>query len=212
MKIIFYILPLTLLCQLAPLQAETQFSKDLEVTRNIYLGATDGEKRAVRKAIRAATKLEKKYRNHPLALAYKGGALALRGIDISKRPLDRMRDTEEGLNLIDRALRKLPRHKGLSIENIETKLVSAYVFINLPDSVFHRLREGHHLIQQLLKHPELPAQPQALQAAIYFAAAVSADKHNIPEKFKYYLELTEETDPDSLTGKEARALLDKLEN
>ncbi len=212
MKLIFYILPLTLLCQLSPIYAETQFAKDLEVTRNIYLQATDGEKRAIRKAIRATAKLEKKYRDHPLALAYKGGALTLRGIDISKRPLDRMRETEEGLNLIDRALRKLSRHKGPAIEHIETKLISAYIFLNLPDSVFHRVREGNHLVQQLLEHPEFSTQPHALQAAIYFAAATSADKLNLPKKFKYYLELTEKTDPTSLTGKQARALLDKWED
>ena len=194
-----------------PAYAQTQFEKDLEAMRTIYLNATDGEKRAVRKAIRATTKLEHKYRNRPLALAYKGGALALRGINISKRPLDRMRETEEGLNLLDRALRKLSRNRGPEIEHIETRLVSAYVFINLPDSVFHRLKEGSHLVRQLLDHPRFSELPQGLQAAIYFAAATSAEKFNNTQQFRHYLKLTTETDPDGLNGKEAAALLKKME-
>ncbi len=212
MKPILQTLLLALLCQLGPAYAQSAFERDLEATRDIYLKATDGEKHAVRKAIRATTKLAHKYRNNPLALAYKGGALALRGINVSKRPLDRMRETEEGLNLIDRALRRLPRHKGPAIEHIETRLVAAYVFINLPDSVFHRLKEGSHLIRQLLDHPQFDKQPQGLRAAIYFAAATAADKFGDQTQFRHYLELTTETDPDGLNGKEAAQLLKAMES
>jgi len=201
-----------LLFQLTPVYAATPFERDVETMRSIYLKATDGDKRAVRKAIRTTTKLEHKYRGHPLALAYKGGALALRGINIGKRPLDRMRETEEGLNLLDKALRKLPRHTGPATEIIETMLVSAYVFINLPDSIFHRLKEGDHLVQQLLKHPAFAEQPRGLQAAIYFAAATSAEKFNDMQKFHHYLELTTKTDPNGLNGKEANTRLKEMDD
>jgi len=191
----------------SPSYADTQFEKDIESAREVYLKATDGNKRAVRKAIKKIHKLERKYRNHPLVLAYKGGALSLRGINIGKRPLDRMRETEEGLNVIDRALRKLARHKGPYLEAVEAKLVAAYVFINLPNSYFHRLKEGNHLVGQLLAHPQFKDMPQGLQAAIYFAAALGAEKVNNQEQFKHYLELTIKTDPDGKNSKEAKALL-----
>ncbi|MBL1260471.1 MAG: hypothetical protein COB33_008070 [Thiotrichaceae bacterium] len=94
-------------------------------------------------------------------LAYKGGALALRGKEIGKRPLDRVRETEEGLHIIDCALRTLRNHQGHYLERVETQLVSTYVFINLPDSIFHRLREGQHIVKQLLIHPQFDEMPQS---------------------------------------------------
>jgi len=192
--------------------ADDQFAKDMDVARDIYLKATDGNKRAVRKAIKTIHKLERKYKNHPLVLAYKGGALSLRGINIGKRPLDRMRETEQGLNVLDRALRKLPNHKGDYLEAVEARLVAAYVFINLPNSYFHRLKEGSRLVEQLLTHPRFSEMPNELQAAIYFAAATSADKHKNQAQLKHYLQLTLNTAPDGKNSKEAQALLKKTEH
>lgn len=196
----------------SPVVADDQFVKDMEIAREIYLKATDGNKRAVRKAIKTIRKLERKYKNHPLVLAYKGGALSLRGVNIGKRPLDRMRETEQGLNVLDRALRKLDNHKGHYLESVEARLVAAYVFINLPNSYFHRLKEGNHLVEQLLTHPKFSDMPNELQAAIYFAAATSADKHQDQIQLKHYLQLTLKTAPDGKSGKEARVLLKAIEH
>ena len=131
-------------------------------------------------------------------LVYKGSALALRGKETGKRPLDRMRETEEGLYIIDRALRTLRRHNGHYLEIVEAQLVSTYVFINLPDSIFHRLREGQHIVKKLLAHPQFNEMPSGLQAAIYFAAATAAEKSNDAAQHKHYLELTLKTDPDEI--------------
>lgn len=192
--------------------AEDQFVKDIEAVRELYLKATDGNTSAVRRTINKIRELESKYNNHPLVLAYEGGALSLRGINIGKRPLDRMRETEEGLMVLDRALRELPRHKGHYLEAVEARLVAAFVFINLPDSIFHRLKEGNYLVQQLLAHPRLIEMPQGLQAAIYFAAATSADKFNDPIQLKRYLKLTAKTDPEGENGKKAQAMLKDIVN
>ena len=191
----------------APSMASDQFLSDLEATRVVYLAATEGDKKKVRKAIRAAKKLENKYPQHPLVLAYKGGSLALRGMNIGKRPLDRMRETEQGLNILDRTLRLLPRFKGDDVYAIEAKLVTAFVFVNLPDGVFHRLREGTHIIEQLLAYPKFKQLPQGMQAAIYLAAAISADSYQKPSEYMRYLKLTIDTDPDGRNGQDAKARL-----
>ena len=192
---------------------DDRFARDIEAMRKVYLQAADGDKRAVRKAIAKIRKLERKYRGHPLVLAYKGGALSLRGIDAYKRPLDRMRETEEGLVIIDKALRQLARHEQQydEVEAAEARLVAAFVFINLPDAVFHRLREGQRLVEGLLAHPRFAALPRGMRAAIYFAAATNADKHKDRRRFRHFLELTVKTDPKGSNAKEARALLDSLE-
>ncbi|NOY63523.1 MAG: hypothetical protein GXP10_10325 [Gammaproteobacteria bacterium] len=187
--------------------AENQFVKDISDFREVYLKATDGNARAVRKAIKGARVLESRHGKSPLVLAYKGGALALRGSNAAKRPLDRMRETEEGLVVLDRALRMLSKHKGGYLEAIETRLVAAFIFINLPDSRFHRLKAGDRLIEQLLAHPKLMQMPQSLQASIYFAAATSAEKRNNPAQSKHYLELTVKTDREGKNGKKAQMLL-----
>ena len=187
-----------------------QFKKDIEETRDIYLKAVDGKKRDVRKAIRHIQKLDRKYPRHPLVLVYKGGSLSLRGSNIGERPLNRMRETEEGLGYIDRALRMLPRHKGDYLEVVEAQLVAAYVFINLPDTIFHRLKEGSHLVKKLLKHRRFDELPEGLQAAIYFAAATMAEKHSNEIQQKRYLQLTIETDPKGRNREKAEALLKQL--
>ncbi len=211
MKCLYCILLfLTTLTHLPASFADSTFNKEIEIVREAYLTATDGTERDIRKASQKIRKLENKYPSHPLVLAYKGGALSLRGKDIGKRPLDRMRETEEGLNIIDRALRKLSQHDGDYLEIIETQLVATYVFINLPDSIFHRLREGDHLVKQLLVHPQFSEMPQGLQAAIYFAAAIAADKRNDQTQFQDYLELTLKTDPNGKNGQQAQALLQQL--
>ncbi len=206
------LLLIALLSLATPSIAKDQFLSDLDAAREVYLEATNGEKRKVRKAIRAIKKLESKYPRHPLVLAYKGGALALRGINIGKRPLDRMRETEEGLNILDRTLRLLPRFKGNDVYAIEAKLVIAFVFVNLPDGVFHRLREGTHLINQLMQYPKFDQLPQGMQAAIYLAAAISADSYQQPADYKHYLNLTIETDPNGRSGKDAKALLAAIQD
>jgi len=206
-----FILLSALIC-LAPSFASTSFEKDIEAVREVYLIATDGNERDIRRATKKIRHLEKRYPGNPLVLAYKGGALALRGKEIGKRPLDRMRETEEGLHIIDRALRTLRNHKGHYLEIVEAQLVSTYVFINLPDSVFHRLREGQHLIKQLLEHRQLSEMPTGLQAAIYFAAAIAAEKSNDATQQKHYLKLTLKTDPDGKNSKQARTQLKALTN
>lgn len=93
---------LLLLSPLAQTNANEQFVKEIEETRAIYLKAVNGNKRDLRKAIRHINKLSQKYPKHPLVMVYLGCSLAQRGRDIGERPLNRMRETEEGLRHIDR--------------------------------------------------------------------------------------------------------------
>ena len=205
------LLILSVFC-MSSLFANDVFEKDMAAYREVYLKAASGKPRAVRKAISGIRKLEKKYKNHPVILAYRGGALSLRGISASNNGLDRMRETEEGLIVIDRALRKLPKHQGHYLETVEAQLVAAFVFINIPNSMFHRLQEGNRLVEKLLAHQRFSEMPAGLQSAIYFAAATSAEKYIKPAEFKRYLELTVSADPDGKNGLEAKSLLQGMQD
>lgn len=188
------------------------FHEDIKLARDIYLRATDGDKRNIRKAIQHMNKLAAKYSDQPLAQAFKGGALSLRGLDVSERPLNRLRNTEEGLDYIDRALRQIDRVHYNTSDAIETKLIAAYVFVNIPDTIFHRLQEGSSLIEDLLANPNFLDLPREMRAAVYFAAATAAEKLQKQEDFKHYLTLTVDTDPRGINGKAAREKLDQLAN
>lgn len=191
--------------------AANVFEQDVASMREVYLNATEGDKKTIRQAIIRLRELDAKYPNNPLVMAYLGGALSLRGMDINKRPLDRMRETEEGLNLIDRALRRLPQATTIdALEPTETRLVAAYVFINLPDSVFHRLREGNHLVKELLARPRLEELPAGMRAAIFFAGATAANRYDDRVAYESFLKKTVETDPNSRNGQKARELLKKV--
>jgi len=189
--------------------ADTKFVEDIREAREIYLAATDGNKRAVRKALMQFRKLEKRYPGNPLVLAYKGGSLSLRGISNSARPMNRMRDTEEGLVVIDKALRRLAKYQGDYLEKMETQLVAAYTFINIPNDIFHRLREGAHLVKGLLAHPKFSEISPGMQAAIYFAAATVAEKQKNQDKLQHFLTLAVAADPDSQGGRDAQQKLDE---
>ncbi len=190
--------------------ANEQFIKEIEETRAIYLKSVDGNKRDVRRAIQHIKKLARKYPKHPLVIVYKGASLSQRGGGAGGRPLNRMRDTEEGLGYIDRGLRLLKKHQLHYLEITEAQLLAAFVFINIPDTIFHRLKEGNHLVKKMLAHPKFGEMPSSLQAGIFFAAATVAEKFNDAEKQKEYLELSLEADADGESSKGVKAMLKSL--
>lgn len=212
MKLLLVLSALTLgLAPLEPTLANPQFVKDMDEIRVIYLNAVNsGHKSDLRKAIRHINKLVRKYPNQPLVIVYQGCILAERGRDVAARPLNRMRNAEEGLQLVDQGLHLLKQRDIDLFEDAEARLIAAFLFINLPDGVFHRLREGSHLVEGLLAEPKLNEMPKALQAGIYYAAASVADKYNDKEKQRHYLELTLKTAPEGRNAKKAKAILEKL--
>ncbi len=203
---------LVLCLAVMPLHAELDpaFVKEIEQMREIYLKAVNGDKRDVRQAIRQVTALSSRYPDHPLVMVYKGGTLAQRGRDVAERPLNRMRDTEQGLNHIDRGLRLFDAGDYHFIEQAEAHLLATFLFVHLPDSVFHRLKQGQYLVDNLLSHPRFEEFPIDMRAGIYLAAAVAAEKHSLPDKQREYLELSLQASPEGMNSKEARTMLEAL--
>ncbi len=189
-----------------------EFEADLEEARAVYLDAArDGsDKRKVRTAIKHMKKLANKYPKHPLAMIYKGCSLAQRGRDEGARPLDRMRETEEGMKYIDRGLKIMASNKTYFLAKAEGQLLAGFLYVHLPDTVFHRLKFGNHLIQKLLKDPRFDEFPVGMQGAIYYAAAISAEKYGKKAEQKEYLLLSLKTNPDGDDVPEIKAKLKEL--
>ena len=180
---------------------------DIAPARTIFLDAVDGNKSAVRTALKAFRSLEGRYPHHPVLQAYIGSTLSLRGRDIAARPVNRMREADEGLEVIDHALSQLKKHLEISIEaELETKLVAAATFIALPE-LFHRGREGQRLIAEVIAHPQLAHTPTPLRAFAYMSAATAAQKEGRTDDYQRFLTLVIQTDPQGRDGRKAQQQL-----
>lgn len=183
---------------------------DIGPARLIFLDAVDGHKPAVRAALEAFRSLGSRYPNHPLLQAYIGSTLSLRGRDAA-RPTNKMRETENGLVSIDRALTMLKQHSDIGLDAwFETKLVAAATFMALPE-FFHRGREGQRLVDEVMIHPGLTNTPAPLRAFAYMSAATAARKAGKIDDYKRFLTLVVQTDPQGRNGRKAQEELDLLD-
>lgn len=66
------------------------------------------------------------------------------------------------------------------------------------------------MVKQLLANPGFEEMPNGMQAGIYFAASIVADKHNDKDKLKHYLNLTLKTDPQGENAQKAKTKLAEL--
>lgn len=201
----------TCICMLfiiiAPNVAAQGLVDDIVPARTIFLEAVDGNKSAVRTALEAFRSLEGRYPHHPLLQAYIGSTLSLRGRDIAARPVNRMREADEGLEVIDHALSQLKKRLEIGIEaELETKLVAAATFIALPE-LFHRGREGQRLIAEVIAHPQLAHTPTPLRAFAYMSAATAAQKERRTDDYQRFLTLVIQTDPQGRDGRKAQQQL-----
>ena len=187
--------------------AAQELADEIGPARAIFLDAVDGNKSAVRTALEAFRSLESRYPNHPLLQAYIGSTLSLRGRDIASRPVDRTRNTEEGLEVIDHALSQLKGHPEIGIDTLlETQLVAAATFIALP-KFFHRGRAGQRLVTDVIAHPQLTHTPAPLRAFAYMSAATAARKEERNDDYRRLLTLVVQTDPQGRDGRKAQQQL-----
>ncbi len=147
----------------------------------------------------------------PVILAYAGAAETIVGRDASS-PIDAMNETERGLDRIDQALRKLgPAHDaprpGALPPRLETLLVAANTFLQVPDSVFHRFADGRAALSTALSHPLYGRLPPAVQARFEWLSAVVARKDQQLEAERLALEKAISLDPSGPLAQPARARL-----
>ena len=143
-----------------------------------FQAARNGKTDEVDHAVAAFDALARTEPRLPLYPAYLGSALVLKGRD-AWMPWSKLKYAQQGLDQIDQALAALkPEHdrqllRGVPV-SIETRLVAASTFINMPDSIFHRAAAGKTLIAEVIRDPTFAASPPAFRATGYLTAAKAA--------------------------------------
>jgi len=132
--------------------------------------ALDDKDGALEKSITQFSQLHNDNPDHPVYRAYLGACKTLQGRD-AWMPWNKMRHTEQGLDQIDKALDSLnPKHDSIKIQGVplylETMLVAANTFIQVPDSIFHRHAKGIRLLGKIKIHPAYAKTPDGFKAAV----------------------------------------------
>ena len=147
----------------------------------------------------------------PVALAYAGAAATMAGRD-DRSPLERLKRTEDGLAEIDLALRMLgPAHDvpqpGRLSARLETLLVAASTFLQVPDSVFHRLGDGKAALSAALSHPASRQAPAVVRARLEWLSSLVARAEARPGEERAALVRALALDPDGPLATKARQRL-----
>jgi len=110
-------------------QGRSHHSEFDELVRNHNLGV-DGDKEAVKRAYDLGKKMYEADSNNHLVQAYYGSATALLGRDAIE-PGERMKLAMQGVKILDNAILQ-------DSQNIDIRILRAYVCYRLPEMFFHR--------------------------------------------------------------------------
>lgn len=152
---------------------------------------------------------------NPLFMAYYGSTYALKA-DHAWMPWTRLKLGEQGLELIDKALKLLSaEHDQILVRSvpmsIETRLVAINTFLKMPQMFFHgRYDAGKNLLAEIMKGPLFAASPPIIQARYHFQAAFVAQAEKKRADEVNHLKRLLELDPESLDAPAARTRLKEL--
>lgn len=180
--------------------------------RELFYQGVDGDKRAVREALRQFRQLQGAQPNNPLLQAYIGACAALMGRD-NINEMNKRTNTSQAVREIDAALAALARLEAegggetLTISTIlETKLVAANAFIHIP-SFYNRRQEGERLLRELRADPRLDFMSPGFQAAVLVAYATLVRKNEVGGNPVPLLRRAHELDPQGRDGRRAQQML-----
>ncbi len=150
---------------------------------------------------------------NPLYLAYLGSTFALLGRD-AWAPWTKMRQTEKGLGLLDKALALLtPAHDQQAVRGVpmseEVRLSAASTFLAVP-GFMNRTTAGRLAIADALRSPAFAATPGPVRAQLLLQAALLAQKDKKPSDEAEALKQALAAWPEGPTASKARARLAEL--
>ena len=165
--------------------------------------ASKGDKAAVKKALTNFEKATKLAKDDYAIKAWYGSTLCLVGRD-TKNPLTQYKKVKDGLALMDEAVKKYP-------DSYEIRMCRAMTTVNLPESIFKRLRQSVDDFMYLInKDKEKPGfLPEREKRLAYlnmgYAFKTGGAIENAIKCWKRVVEIN----ADSPEGKEAAGLLKK---
>lgn len=157
--------------------------------RQQFIAGTGGDASARDASIDAFEKLYGSQPGNPVYLAYQGAGFTLRGRD-AMMPWDKMKYTEKGADMIEKALSLLaPEHDTLLLNgtpaSIETRLVAANTLLALPEFM-NRRGGGKRALQAALDSQALAQSPAPVRANVFAVAArVAAEEKRSADEIGY---------------------------
>lgn len=165
--------------------------------------AVKGDKNAVKKAVSYFEKAKSLAKDDYAIKCWYGSALCLVGRD-TKNPLVQYKKVKDGLALMDEAVNKYP-------DNYEIRLCRAMTTVNLPDSIFKRLKQSIDDFMYLInKDNQKPGYlPEREKRLAYLNAGMGFKTGGALENAIKCWKRVVEINADSPEGKQAAELLKK---
>lgn len=157
--------------------------------RQQFVAGAGGNASARDAAIDSFEKLAAGQPGNPVYLAYHGAGFTLRGRD-ALMPWDKMKYTEKGADMIEKALSLLaPEHDTVLLDgtpaSIETRLVAANTLLALP-GFMNRRSGGKRALQAALDSQALAQAPASVRANLFSVAArVAAEEKRSADEVDY---------------------------
>jgi tetratricopeptide (TPR) repeat protein len=205
------ILALSMLTGLVRAEDHTQAFIDAQALFERGLRGSEKDNEAASERFKTLTEQEP---GNPLFLAYYGSTFTLMARD-ALMPWKKMRLGEQGLELIDKALRQLtPEHDQQMFRSvpvsIETRMVAINTFLKVPDMFYHRFEAGRALLAKTMASPVFASAGAPIQARYHFQAAAIAEAQKKKDEERDHLKRVLELDPASADAPAARARLKEV--
>jgi len=188
----------------------------ITAARQLFYQGVDGDKGAVREALRQFRQLQAAQPSNPLIQAYIGACEVLVGRDASNDTA-KLTSTGQAVHDLDAALAALTvlEQDGGSEEIrastiLETKLVVANAYIHIPSirrNQYNRRPEGDRLLRELRDDPRLVFMSAGFRAAVLVAVATMEQMTQPAVDVTPLLKRAHELDPQGRSGRRAQQMM-----
>ncbi len=152
-----------------------------QVGFSAFVQAQKGDSAALSKSVEAFTTMSLAEPGNPVVMAYAGAATTMQATT-TMLPWKKMRYSEDGLALLDKALATLtPAHNAVVQNNVpgalDVRFVAANTFLAVP-GFMNRGARGAKLLDEIVASPLLAQSPLEFRGAVWMRAAELAKSQN----------------------------------
>ncbi len=156
-----------------------------------FVQATHGNEVAIEKSAEAFVALLAQEPINPVLMAYAGAATSMKALT-TMLPWKKMRYSEDGLAMLDKALAMLTAAHNAPLQHevpaaLEVRFVACNTFLAVP-GFMNRGARGVKLLNDILTNPLLASAPLSFRGDVWMKAAEVAAKEKRPEEARKYLD------------------------
>ncbi len=156
-----------------------------------FIQATHGNEAAIEKSAEAFTALLAQEPTNPVLMAYAGAATTMKALT-TMLPWKKMRYSEDGLAMLDKALAMLTAAHNTPLQRevpaaLEVRFVACNTFLAVP-GFMNRGARGAKLLNDVLSNPLLASAPLSFRGDVWMKAAEEAAKDKHPAEARKYLD------------------------